>query len=133
MKFVALLSGGKDSCFNIMKCLENNHELVCLANLMPPDSETEEMNSFMYQSAAHNVIPLMAECFGVPLFRQEIHRHAKVQSLDYQEDEEDEVEDLFLLLQRVIQQYPDVKGIDFLCITCLILISLTACLSSILL
>ena len=36
MKFIALISGGKDSIFNIMKCLENGHELVALANLYPP-------------------------------------------------------------------------------------------------
>ena len=53
MKFVALLSGGKDSCFNIMRCQSHGHELICLANLMPLDISTEEMNSFMYQTAAH--------------------------------------------------------------------------------
>ena len=36
MKFIALISGGKDSIFNIMKCMEAGHELVCLANLFPP-------------------------------------------------------------------------------------------------
>jgi diphthamide synthase (EF-2-diphthine--ammonia ligase) len=37
MKFVALLSGGKDSVFTIMKLLNSGeHDLVCLANLYPP-------------------------------------------------------------------------------------------------
>lgn len=112
MKFVALLSGGKDSCFNIMKCIQHNHDLVAVANLMPPQSDIEEMNSFMYQSAAHNTIPLMAECFGVPLFRQEIIRKSLVQSLDYKKDDNDEVEDLFLLLQRVLEHHPDVQGVS---------------------
>lgn len=35
MKFVALISGGKDSIFNIIKCIENGHELVLLINLYP--------------------------------------------------------------------------------------------------
>lgn len=35
MKFVALISGGKDSVFNIIKCLQNGHELVALINLYP--------------------------------------------------------------------------------------------------
>ena len=111
MKFVALLSGGKDSCFNIIKCIENKHELVALANLMPPDSDVEEMNSFMYQSAAHNTIPQMADCFGVPLYRQEIRGSAVVQSLDYKKEETDEVEDLFLLLQKVVDAHPGIRGV----------------------
>jgi len=35
MKFVALVSGGKDSIFNICQSIKNGHELVCIANLMP--------------------------------------------------------------------------------------------------
>ena len=72
MKFVALLSGGKDSCYNIMKCIEYGHELVALANLYPSDEEADEINSFMYQSAGHSVIPMFAECFQVPLYRKKI-------------------------------------------------------------
>jgi diphthine-ammonia ligase len=112
MKFVALLSGGKDSCFNIIKCIQKGHDLIAVANLMPPDDEIEEMNSFMYQSAAHQTIPLMAECLGVPLFRQPMNRKSLVQTLDYSKDDEDEVEDLFLLLERVLQSYPDLKGVS---------------------
>ena len=72
MYFVALLSGGKDSCFNIMKCIEHGHHLTCLANLMPNNEELEEIHSFMYQSAGHKIIPLYAECFEVPLYRKSI-------------------------------------------------------------
>lgn len=35
MKYVALLSGGKDSCFNLVHCAENGHELVAAASLGP--------------------------------------------------------------------------------------------------
>lgn len=35
MRTVALLSGGKDSCFNMLKCVEAGHEIVALANLRP--------------------------------------------------------------------------------------------------
>ena len=112
MKYVALLSGGKDSCFNIMKCQQHNHDLVAVANLMPPDQNIEEMNSFMYQSAAHNTIPSIAECLGVPLFRQEMNRKSLVQTLDYRKDDNDEVEDLFVLLQRVVAEYPEIKGVS---------------------
>jgi len=73
MQFVALLSGGKDSCYNAIKCVEHGHTLVCLANLLPPaDFIGEELNSYMYQSAAFSAIPAMAECFEVPLIRRHI-------------------------------------------------------------
>lgn len=35
MKYVALLSGGKDSCFNLLHCQKNGHELVAAASLGP--------------------------------------------------------------------------------------------------
>ena len=45
MKFVALISGGKDSCYNAIKCVSYGHELVCMGNLCPPDDFVgEEVN-----------------------------------------------------------------------------------------
>jgi diphthine-ammonia ligase len=35
MKFVGLISGGKDSIFNLVKCIALGHELVCVASLLP--------------------------------------------------------------------------------------------------
>lgn len=35
MRYVALLSGGKDSCFNLLHCAQNGHELVAAASLGP--------------------------------------------------------------------------------------------------
>jgi diphthine-ammonia ligase len=35
MRVVALVSGGKDSCFNMMQCVAAGHEIVALANLQP--------------------------------------------------------------------------------------------------
>jgi len=32
------ISGGKDSCFNMMHCIANGHEIVALANLKPSES-----------------------------------------------------------------------------------------------
>lgn len=34
-KVIGLVSGGKDSCFNLMHCVANGHEIVALATLMP--------------------------------------------------------------------------------------------------
>lgn len=112
MKFVGLLSGGKDSCFNIVKCQMYGHELLCLANLMPPERNIEEMNSFMYQSAAHNALPAQASCFEVPLLRRAISGSAKVQSMQYTPTDNDEVEDLYYLLCLVKERFPDVMGVS---------------------
>ena len=51
MKYVALISGGKDSCYNILECHRLGHELVCLANLYPhpDDGPVVESDSYMYQ------------------------------------------------------------------------------------
>ena len=32
-----LYSGGKDSCYNMMKCVSAGHEIVALANLQPSE------------------------------------------------------------------------------------------------
>lgn len=35
MKVVALLSGGKDSCFNLLECVANGHEPIAVGGLLP--------------------------------------------------------------------------------------------------
>jgi hypothetical protein len=34
-KVIGLVSGGKDSCFNLVHCAANGHELVAIATLQP--------------------------------------------------------------------------------------------------
>lgn len=94
LNVIALISGGKDSFFSILHCVANGHTVVALANLFPParhptehtseehpdgspDTDTngedeEDLNSYMYQTVGHGVIPLYAEALGLPLYRQEI-------------------------------------------------------------
>ena len=36
------ISGGKDSCYNMMQCVEHGHIIVALANLKPTDEGTFE-------------------------------------------------------------------------------------------
>ena len=71
MKFLALISGGKDSIFNIMKCIENGHELVLLINLYPESNcvinytnkkkdQGYEKDSYMYQTVGANIIDVVA-------------------------------------------------------------------------
>lgn len=115
MDFVALISGGKDSCYNIWKCQQYGHRLVCLANLQSPqnDSENEEINSFMYQSAGSSVIPAYAECLQVPLLRRIIQGKAVSQTLYYENEVRgDEVEDLYELLKDVKQQFPTITAVS---------------------
>jgi len=37
MRVVAMVSGGKDSCYNMMQCVAEGHDVVGLANLHPKD------------------------------------------------------------------------------------------------
>ncbi|KAK3396472.1 hypothetical protein B0T20DRAFT_471333 [Sordaria brevicollis] len=86
LNVIALISGGKDSFFSVLHCLAHGHNVVALANLHPPETSStavgdgegndekdeEDLNSFMYQTVGHTVIPLYAEATGIPLYRQPI-------------------------------------------------------------
>lgn len=115
MKVVALVSGGKDSTFNMLHCVLNGHEVVAMANLRPPSTaESDEMDSFMYQTVGHSALDSYSECMGgIPMYRGEIKGTSKVQTLEYKSvGEEDETEDLLRLLQRVQKDYPDLGGVS---------------------
>lgn len=149
LNVIALISGGKDSLFNILHCLENGHRVVALANLYPrqqpirvgeddggngrsrseisvtshrgenddddDDPEGEDINSFMYQTVGYSVIPLYAECLGIPVYRREITGSA-VQTGRYYDASNlgmssDETEDLIPLLQEVMREHPDANAL----------------------
>ena len=38
MKILALISGGKDSIYNLCKCLDEGHQVVALGNLYNPST-----------------------------------------------------------------------------------------------
>lgn len=99
MKVVALISGGKDSCYNMMQCAAAGHEIVALANLRPKGKD--ELDSYMYQSVGHQAIDLYAEAIELPLFRQDIDGIPLNQESEYQPTKGDEVEDLYKLLKNV--------------------------------
>lgn len=44
MRVVAMVSGGKDSCYNMMQCVAEGHQIVALANLHPKDKGMCDMN-----------------------------------------------------------------------------------------
>uniref|UniRef100_A0A914RG76 Diphthine--ammonia ligase n=1 Tax=Parascaris equorum TaxID=6256 RepID=A0A914RG76_PAREQ len=72
MKVVALVSGGKDSCFNMMKCVADGHEIVCLANLYPSNGGADELDSYMYQTVVSHSISFIAFCVYSQLYRRHV-------------------------------------------------------------
>ncbi|KAL0485999.1 diphthine-ammonia ligase [Acrasis kona] len=119
MKVVALVSGGKDSCYNMMKCVEHGHTIECIANLAPPDESIQELDSWTFQTVGHNVIEAISHCLEVPLFRGELHAVSSQKTLEYDENvkgeegaHKDEVEELFELLSRVKTTMPDIEGVS---------------------
>lgn len=98
MKFIALVSGGKDSIYSILQCIRNGHELVACVHLGAPESTDEE--SYMYQTAASEVVKTQVEeCLQVPLLFHQRTGKSLNTSLVYEHDnKEDEVEDLYQAL-----------------------------------
>lgn len=125
MKVIALISGGKDSTMNMMKCVQNGHEIVALVNLRPPNSLSakndgksfnndileQELDSYMYQSVGNELLDLYAEAIELPLFRADILGSVKNTNLEYEpNDEQDEVEDLFRVLKKVKEELESKNG-----------------------
>ena len=116
MKVIALVSGGKDSVFNMMECVKNGHEIVALLNLRPPESLSvinengsegkpqvqNELDSYMYQSVGNEMLDLYAEAMGLPMYRANILGKVINTNLEYEpSDDSDEVEDLYRLVKNV--------------------------------
>ncbi|KAI8744582.1 diphthine--ammonia ligase-like isoform X1 [Biomphalaria glabrata] len=102
MRTVALISGGKDSCYNIMCCIAEGHEIVALANLRPENKD--EIDSYMYQTVGHMAVDLYAEAMDLQLFSGIIKGSSVCTGRSYQPSAEDEVEDLFQLLQTIKEE-----------------------------
>jgi diphthine-ammonia ligase len=113
MKFVALVSGGKDSIYSIQECIRNGHDLVCCIHLGAPLSVEEE--SFMYQTAGSNVLSVLVEdCLDVPLILQRRKGKSVNISMVYENDdaEDDEVEDLYVALKTALEQFPEIQAVS---------------------
>eukprot|EP00928_Gymnodinium_smaydae_P020181 TRINITY_DN17803_c0_g1_i1.p1 TRINITY_DN17803_c0_g1~~TRINITY_DN17803_c0_g1_i1.p1 ORF type:complete len:707 (-),score=117.13 TRINITY_DN17803_c0_g1_i1:60-2180(-) len=112
MRVVGLVSGGKDSIWNLHYCRQFGHEIACLANLAPP-SGICELDSYMYQTVGYDLVDAIAEALALPLVRREIRGEAReTGSRSYQPSDGDEVEDLTLLLRDVLQAHPDVQAVS---------------------
>nr|KAF6391806.1 diphthamine biosynthesis 6 [Pipistrellus kuhlii] len=105
MRVAALISGGKDSCYNMMQCIAAGNQIVALANLRPPENQvgSDELDSYMYQTVGHHAIDLYAEAMGLPLYRRTIRGRSVDTGQVYTKCEGDEVEDLYELLKLVKQ------------------------------
>ena len=109
---VALVSGGKDSTMNMMKCVAHGHKIVALANIFPAAEEGDELDSFMYQTVGHDAITSISQCMELPMFRRPILRgRSLLTEIEYQKTEGDEVEDLFLLLKFIKAKMPHVDAV----------------------
>lgn len=43
MRVVGLISGGKDSIYNVLQCLAAGHDVVALANISPQPCDTGKL------------------------------------------------------------------------------------------
>mmetsp|Transcript_35745 Transcript_35745/g.79546 ORF Transcript_35745/g.79546 Transcript_35745/m.79546 type:complete len:894 (+) Transcript_35745:147-2828(+) len=111
MKIVALVSGGKDSCYSMYLATKEGHEVVALANLQPQPSQPDELDSYMYQTVGHQVVQAYSACMGLPLFRRQIKGTSARKDLSYTRTEGDEVEDLFILLSHIKEVMPQIMGV----------------------
>ncbi|KIR80281.1 hypothetical protein I306_02667, partial [Cryptococcus gattii EJB2] len=118
-KVIGLVSGGKDSCFNLMHCIANGHEIVALATLTPEPgvvANLDELDSHLYQSVGTHLLPLIAQSMSLPLYTKIIRGKAIAQGPEYGSRLRlgagtgqigDETEDLADLLSQVLKAHPE--------------------------
>ncbi len=62
MKVVALVSGGKDSCYAMWLATKEGHEVVALANLLPQKTDPDELDSYTFQTVSSSGAPSVTSC-----------------------------------------------------------------------
>jgi diphthine-ammonia ligase len=84
-----------------------------VAGLGPAAQYSDELDSYMYQTIGHTVLPLYAQCLNLPLYRRPITGGSVNMSLDYEvtAGEGDETEDLTLLLQSIRKAHPNIVAV----------------------
>lgn len=102
MRVVALVSGGKDSTYNMMQVTAEGHQVIALANLHPKDKD--ELDSYMYQTVGHQGIEKLAQAMELPLYRKITRGNSINTKGNYEPTEDDEVEDLYELLRQVKEE-----------------------------
>ncbi|WYZ34741.1 hypothetical protein EsH8_I_001017 [Colletotrichum jinshuiense] len=90
-------------------------------------ADEADLNSFMYQTVGHQVIPLYADATGLPLYRQPIYGGAKYEGRDYDsqavpprgsgggdagpEADADETESMVPLLRAIMADHPEANAL----------------------
>lgn len=130
MNVIALISGGKDSFFSILHCLAQGHQVIALANMQPRQVTDDDIESYMYQTIGHNLIPLYAQALDLPLHRSATSGKAYIMGQTYQDPEtadsdddnddnfnpyhaqDDEIEALLSLLKDIVAKYPRANAVS---------------------
>eukprot|EP00922_Rhytidocystis_sp_ex-Travisia-forbesii_P027379 GHVS01040116.1.p1 GENE.GHVS01040116.1~~GHVS01040116.1.p1 ORF type:complete len:297 (-),score=34.41 GHVS01040116.1:1306-2196(-) len=113
MKVFALLSGGKDSVFALEEVRRTNHEVVAVLHLYTHQADVYEVDSYMYQTVGSELVETIAtDCLELPFLSRELKgTPVSVNSLEYDETDGDEVEDLHALIVQAMDQFPGVEGV----------------------
>ncbi|KAL9115421.1 MAG: hypothetical protein Q9227_000742 [Pyrenula ochraceoflavens] len=125
LNVIALISGGKDSLFTLLHVLHQGHKIIALANLHPPDhgppnpssdpspASSEDLDSYMYQTVGHPLIPLYSRALSLALYRHPINGTALHTGRDYSYTDAaaDETEDLLPLLREIISHHPSANAL----------------------
>jgi diphthine-ammonia ligase len=113
MRFIALVSGGKDSIYSVVRCMQLGHVCCCLANLHPPPSaDSDECDSFTFQTVGCGAVELVAQAMQLPLVRAPLCGSCVRSTCDYEATDGDEVEDLLQLIERCLMQFPDATAVS---------------------
>lgn len=101
------------SRYNMMQCIAEGHQIVALANLRPDENqvESDELDSYMYQTVGHHAIDLYAEAMALPLYRRAIRGRSLETGRVYTQCEGDEVEDLYELL-KLVKEKEEIEGVS---------------------
>ena len=65
------------------------------------------MDCYMYQTVGSEMVDAIAQCLNLPLYKKTLSLKPVNLKLEYEETENDEVEDLFILIKeiKVIKKY----------------------------
>ena len=83
MKVVGLVSGGKDSCYNLVQCVAAGHEVTCLAHLVPREATCHEADSHMYQTIGWDSVNMIAQAMELPLYVETVQGEGVNVGRDY--------------------------------------------------
>ncbi|XP_009885225.1 PREDICTED: diphthine--ammonia ligase [Charadrius vociferus] len=97
----------------MMQCVAAGHQIVALANLRPAENtgQTDELDSYMYQTVGHHAIDLYADALDLPLYRGFIKGTSVNTGKVYTTCQEDEVEDLYHLM-KLVKDKEGVEGVS---------------------